>query len=291
MAFYNHLSAAVSEDSTGGVSVRRQSRCPLRVSDSVQSKKEVPANRQRCASVKDLQKGVSHYNSRTASRHRLADSAAPRFKFTTSDIDGVLQELGSYFAFVRRSDVPGADLTLTYQIPVQLDLEAADSCDCHPRLAVVLSSLQSAPDDVVSIQFQLLSVDGASKEVLMENTRTEAADAGAVLSLHHIKDAILSFVNPTYQSMDEVKSAFADTFMGDVSTVSASHEVTDASDAEASEKPISKGDVVYAASPKLDSMLQGVPLKVVAVNERINMVIVQLPNGQSKGIPLSLVKR
>lgn len=291
MAFYNHLSSTLPEDSAGGVSVRRKSRCPLRVSDSGKLKKGLSAKRQRCTSVQDSRKGDSRYNSRTASRHRLVDSAAPRFKFTTSDIDKVLQGVDSYFAFTRRSEVPGADLTLTYQIPVQLDPEAERSCDCHPRLAVVLSSLQSAPDDIVSIQFQLISADGSSKEVLMENTPTAAADAGGVLSLHHIEDAILSFVAHTYPSIDEVKSAFADTFMGDISTASAPHEVTDASDAEGTEKPISEGDIVYAASSKLGSMFQGVPLKVVAVHERINMVIVQLPDGLSKGIPLSLVRR
>lgn len=287
MAFYNHLSTTVSEDSTSGVSSRRQSRCPLRVSDSVQSKKGVPANRQRCASVKDSQKDVSRYNSRTASRHRLADSAAPHFKFTTSDIDGVLQDVNSTFAFTRKSEVPGADLTITYYTSIHLDSDAERECNCHPRLATAISTSQSSPDDIVAIQFKLVTANGTSKDVIMENTITTAAEAGGVLTLSHIKDAIQSFTLHAYTSLDEVKSAFADTFMGDSASMEASQEVSDAAD---SEKPIAAGDTVYASSPKLET-LQGVPLEVVKVREDINLVVVKLPDGKTRSLPLSYVKR
>lgn len=64
-------------------------------------------------------------------------------------------------------------------------------------------------------------------------------------------------------------------------------EVSDAAD---SEKTIAAGDTVYASSPKLET-LQGVPLEVVKVREDINMVVVKLPDGKTRSLPLSYVKR
>ena len=57
-----------------------------------------------------------------------------------------------------------------------------------------------------------------------------------------------------------------------------------------SAKPIAAGDTVYASSPKLET-LQGVPLEVVKVREDINVVVVKLPDGKTRSLPLSYVKR
>lgn len=254
---------------------------------SALSQLEAIAKGERPASVTDSQPASPRYKARSVSRHKVGDSDTPRFKFSISALDTVLQDVNSTFAFTRKSEVPGADLTITYYTSIHLDSDAERECNCHPRLATAISTSQSSPDDIVAIQFKLVTANGTGKDVIMENTITTAAEAGGVLTLSHIKDAIQSFTLHAYTSLDEVKSAFADTFMGDPASMEASQEVSDAAD---SEKPIAAGDTVYASSPKLET-LQGVPLEVVKVREDINMVVVKLPDGKTRSLPLSYVKR
>lgn len=270
MAFYNHLSSIMQEGSTRGVSAS-QRRHARRVS----------------ASVTDSQSASPRYKARSVSRHKVGDSDTPRFKFSTSALDAVLQDVNSTFAFTRKSEVPGADLTITYYTSIHLDSDAERECNCHPRLATVISTSQSSPDDIVAIQFKLVNTNGARKDVIMENTITTAAEAGGVLTLSHIKDAIQSFTLHAYTSLDEVKSVFADTFMGDPASMEASQEVSDAAD---SEKPIAAGDTVYASSPKLET-LQGVPLTVVSVNKSLDTAVVKDKNGKCMAVRLSYLKR
>lgn len=62
------------------------------------------------------------------------------------------------------------------------------------------------------------------------------------------------------------------------------------SDNDGSDDVIVEGDVVYAHSPKLET-LQGVPLTVVSVNKSLDAAVVKDKNGKCMAVRLSYLKR
>lgn len=62
------------------------------------------------------------------------------------------------------------------------------------------------------------------------------------------------------------------------------------SDSDDSDSVIVEGDIVYAHSPKLET-LQGVPLAVVSVNKSLDAAVVKDKNGKCMAVRLSYLKR
>lgn len=62
------------------------------------------------------------------------------------------------------------------------------------------------------------------------------------------------------------------------------------SDSDNSDSVIAVGDVVYACSPKLET-LQGEPLTVVSVNKSLDAAVVKDKNGKCMAVRLSYLKR
>lgn len=62
------------------------------------------------------------------------------------------------------------------------------------------------------------------------------------------------------------------------------------SDSDDSDSVIAEGDVVYAHSPKLET-LQGEPLTVVSVNKSLDAAVVKDKNGKCMAVRLSYLKR
>lgn len=251
--------------------------------------------------VESLRNGVPSQSGRVnvqsdsrASKHprasrlsnQVKDSDIPHFKFTMSALAEALEAIGGYFVFTRKGS-SGEDLLITFYHSIHLDSEGERACHCHPRLATVVSTSQQFTDEVYSFQFQLLSKSGSSKDVLMENTPTTAQEAGRVLSLSHITEAIRSFVLHNYATIEEVKAAFTDTFVGGRAD---SGLVAAVSDSDDSDSVIAEGAIVYAHSPKLET-LQGEPLTVVSVNKSLDAAVVKDKTGKCMAVRLSYLKR
>lgn len=62
------------------------------------------------------------------------------------------------------------------------------------------------------------------------------------------------------------------------------------SDSDNSDSVIAEGDVVYAHSPKLET-LQGAPLTVVSVNKSLDAAVVKDKTGKCMAVRLSYLKR
>lgn len=66
--------------------------------------------------------------------------------------------------------------------------------------------------------------------------------------------------------------------------------VVTVSDSDDSDSVIAEGDIVYAHSPKLET-LQGEPLTVVSVNRSLDAAVVKDKNGKCMAVRLSYLKR